>query len=148
MSPEQYLHITALIRKSSQPQDAAQSLVDWLYEQLCPAYLMLPEGLLTSAAMERNPDFVAWLKNRNNWRELDQPEITPEAVLIPLVFAGRTQGVLALDGDESKAVTAAPLAEMLASRFDAYYTAILTSKSRQLAQAINQAPRLETMLKT
>src|SRR5688572_18716320 len=95
MSPEQYLTITRLLRKSSQPQDAAQALVDWLFTNLCPAYLMLPEGLLTSAKMERNPDFVRWLKDRNNWRELDQPEITPEAVFVPIIFGGRTQGVLA-----------------------------------------------------
>ena len=148
MSPEQYLTITRLIRKSSQPQDAAQALADWLFEQLCPAYLMLPETLLTADAMERNPDFVTWLKDRNNWRELDQAEITPEAVLVPLVWGGRTQGVLALDGDENTVITAVPLAEMLAARFDAYYTASLTTKTRQLAQSLNQAPRQELLLKT
>jgi signal transduction histidine kinase/putative methionine-R-sulfoxide reductase with GAF domain len=148
MSPEQYLAITRLIRKTSQPQDAAQALVDWLFLNLCPAYLMLPEGLLTSIKMERNPDFVRWLKDRNNWRELDQTEITPEAIFVPLVFGGRTQGVLALDGNAEKAVSAAPLAEMLAARFDAYYTATLTTRTRQLAQNLNQAPRHELLLKT
>jgi PAS domain S-box-containing protein len=148
MSPEQYLTITRLLRKSSQPQDAAQALVDWLFTNLCPAYLMLPEGLLTSAKMERNPDFVRWLKDRNNWRELDQPEITPEAVFVPIIFGGRTQGVLALDASVGNAIVAAPLAEMLAARFDAYHTASLTTKTRQLAQNMNQAPRHELLLRT
>jgi PAS domain S-box-containing protein len=146
MSPEQLLSILQVIRQTSQPRDAAQALVDWFFEQHIPAYLILPEGLITNAELEHHADFVRLLNDSSNWHHLDKVEILAEAVLIPIRYGGRVQGVLGLDSNQPSHVQYLPLVELLAARFDAYYTAHLTTAIRQLTERINQAKNLADML--
>lgn len=146
MSVENLLFITQQIRYQPNSSDAAQTLVSWVTEHYGTAYLMLPDGLKIAEDIQRNPDFVRWLNDRNNWRELQQAEQTSNALFIPLVFSGRTQGVLAIDNPHADAFQAIPLAEILATRLDAEVTARMMVRTRQLAETINNETQVDSML--
>lgn len=146
MASSNILTITQQIRNLPDSTVATQALVDWVTREYGTAYLMLGDTLKTSDDIERNPNFVRWLSDQNNWRKLEQSEQMSGALFVPIIYGGRTQGILAVDNPKEDVFQVIPFVEMLATRLDAEMTALMMIRARQLADEINHATQLDEML--
>lgn len=147
MSSAPILSVIQTIRQANRPQEAAQALVVWFYERRIPAYLLIGDELILPPDMKPNPDFVDWLEDTTHWRELDKIEMMADAIIIPIAFGGRVQGVLGLETSEHQEILQfIPLVELLAARFDADYTTQLRSRVYQLIEGINRSSSFDEML--
>ncbi len=146
MPKQNLITITQQIRQLPQTSDAAKLLVEWITTQHGHAYLMLNDGLMTANDVDRNPQIVRWIQDRTQWRDLSTPELTHDALFVPVIYHGKTQGILVVEAVDEHALQIVPVLEILAVRLDTEFTAVMVSKARQLTESVNRTSTLTTML--
>lgn len=144
---EQVSQIAEQLRVAKTPTEAAEALIHGLTEYVGAAYLILPQRLFMSEGMSPDPEFVRWLKQRDNWRTLETPIIEAQALFIPLHYAGRVQGVLAVGADDASNPTITMLGQLLSARLDALYTANITRRVRKLSSSLGNLRHMSDFLK-
>lgn len=145
MSSETLLTITQQLRYTPKATDAAGALVAWIIEEYGNAYLMLPEGLIGSKSQSHNPRIVDLL-NKGNWVELQFPELSDDGWFIPIIYGGKTRGVLLIQQRTQVILEIVPLVEVLASRLDTAYTRDKLTRSGELVTTINHQITREDLL--
>jgi len=146
MSSETLLTITQQLRYTPRAIDAAGALVAWIIEEYGNAYLILPHGLIGSKNQSHNPRIVDLL-NKGNWVDLQFPELSDNGWFIPIIYGGRTRGVLLVQQTNQIVLEVVPLVEVLAGRLEDEITHDKLSQSLELAATINRQTDRETMLK-
>jgi len=123
------------LRTAESPLDAAQALANWLGERYGWCYAVLPDGFVTAPGQSLDAELVRWLKDREHRETLEIPQIVEGALVLPLRYAGRVRGLLALpaEGDEETLYFAL---ELLTAALQERYLQQMTVRVRRFAERV------------
>ncbi|MCA9913333.1 MAG: hypothetical protein KC496_08280, partial [Anaerolineae bacterium] len=123
------------LRTAANSLDAAQALVNWLGAQHGWCYAVLPEGFVTAPGQSLDAELVRWLKDRDNRETLEMPKYVEGALVLPLQYAGRVRGLLALPSAGESDLLYFAL-EALKAALQAHYLHAMNTRLRTFSRSI------------
>ncbi|MGJ3240570.1 MAG: GAF domain-containing protein [Anaerolineae bacterium] len=146
MVTETWLTITQRLRQTPQITEAIDLLLDWTAQRYGDAYLIISDDFFRSTNDDENNPYTRWLQEPNHWQDITTPQQTDEALLIPIIYGGRVQGMLITESVDSDALVLVSVVDVLAMRFDLTFVTDLFERGHALLADCAQAHQLDGLL--
>jgi len=125
------------LRLAKTPIEVAQVLANWFGERDGWCYIVLPEGFVTAQGQSLDAELVRWLKDRDHRDTVEIPQLVEGALILPLRYAGRVRGLLALpqEGEDDALYF---ILELLTTTLQAHYLQQITDRIRDFANNMRE----------
>lgn len=146
MSTQKMIPTLEDIRTASSAPELTERILDWLSVFDLAACVVLPQGIFTNTPDGTSP-FEAWLQPDATWREAQSAFESDGQLVVPLVYAGVTRGVLILEDDLVHHTTVLLMSELMMQRLERLYNIQQLQHTHTLTYSMNTAANPKTLVR-